>query len=88
MDLRENELGDEGADTIMRMIIGDYFQGITELRLQRNGIGEKGFVKIIKALQSLHERKCPRLIRCGLEGNNIAADAKRKYSPLPACVSV
>lgn len=87
LDLRDNELGDEGADTIMCMIIADYFLHIEELWLQNNNITDKGFRKIVTAIRSLHERKCPSLKRLGLEGNPISADIKREFSPLHSCIS-
>jgi hypothetical protein len=69
LDLRENELGDEGADTIMRMIVAGTFRSLTELHLQNNGITDVGFMKIFKAMQSMQERSFPRIRRLGLELN-------------------
>ena len=51
LDLRDNEIGDDGADTIMKMIIANYFHNIIELHLQKNGIKDLGFKKIIKVCQ-------------------------------------
>lgn len=36
IDLRDNEIGDEGANTIAHMMIADLLQGITILLLQRS----------------------------------------------------
>ena len=42
LDLRDNELGDDGADTIMKMIIANYFHNLVELHLQSNNIKDLG----------------------------------------------
>lgn len=84
LDLRDNELGDDGADTIMRMIMANYFLGdISELLLQNNGISDIGFRKLVKVLQSMQEAKFPTLQRLALEQNDITAACKRELYPLP-----
>ena len=42
LDLRDNEIGDDGADTIMKMIIANYFHNMIEIHLQSNGIKDLG----------------------------------------------
>ena len=42
LDLRDNELGDDGADTIMKMIIANYFYNLIEFHLESNNIKDLG----------------------------------------------
>lgn len=88
LDLAKNELCDEGADIIMRMLIKGTFFNLTLLRLDYNDIGDLGFVKIVKTLQTLHSKKCPNLDRCHLENNKVSSECRRTNVPLPPCVSV
>lgn len=72
----------------MGLIIEGYLGNIIELHLQHNSITDFGFGKVIRIIKSVHETKCPRLVRLGLESNLVTTDVKRKYSPFPPYISV
>ena len=88
LDLRDNELGEEGVDVLIRMFIKGTCKTLTHIFLQRNGIGDSGFSKVVRTLQSMHGTRCPDLLRLGMEGNPISGKIKKQYWPLPLCLSV
>ena len=88
IDLRDNELGDDACDTLIRMIVCGNLARVSHLFLQRNGITDYGFSKLMRCLQSMLHTKCPMLQRIALENNAISKKEKRKYWPLPTPVSV
>lgn len=88
IDLRDNELGDQGADVFIHMVIQGLFRNITHVLMQRNNITDEGFGKIIRVMQSMGVAKCPNLQRLGLEGNNISAHVKNKFRPFPFYISI
>jgi len=88
LDLRENELGDIGADKISHMMMDDLFISISVLYLQRNGIGNKGVKKLVNMLRAIKDVHCPKLSNINIEENLATAAVKRDLRPLPPGVSL
>jgi hypothetical protein len=101
IDLRDNELGDEGADTIAHMMIADLLQTLSILLLQRspplpplpsspsrNSISDVGVTKIVKVLKAVMTQRCPQLSLISLQENCATALGKLRLKPLPFGVSI
>jgi hypothetical protein len=88
VDLGDNELGDECAEYLIRMVFAGSLKRLHELHLQNNGITDIGFSKLMKILRSVYMERCPNLERLGLERNPITPEMKREMAPLPPMVSV
>jgi hypothetical protein len=88
LDLRENELGDEGATVIAHMLIGGSIRNIQELLLQRNSISDIGFRKIVTVLLSTHDSVCPLLEKCSLNENKVSSHVKLSFQPYPLYLNV
>jgi hypothetical protein len=101
IDLRDNELGDEGADIIAHMMIADLLQTLSILLLQRsitttppsshlsrNSISDVGVTKIVKVLKAVITKRCPHLSLISLQENSATAMGKLRLKPLPFGVSI
>lgn len=87
LDLRGNEIGDDGVDILLRSFHLKHFEYLRELLLQSNKLTDVAFEKLIKTLSSLQETNMPFVERIALESNAISSKVKRKFHPLPHFVS-
>ena len=88
IDLRDNELGDDGIGVLVEMILSGHFMSIVDIDVQHNSITDLGFKKVVDVLKSLQVTRCPLLKRFHLENNLISGMTRRRNAPYPSYFSL
>lgn len=86
--LGNNNLGDDGVEAIIRVMLLGHLRSLIALHLQRNGITDKGFRALMTMLTNVHDRYCPQLDAVRLELNLVTPECKHSFAPMPSYVAV
>lgn len=86
--LAQNELGDEGADALIRMLFGCMIPLLRVVSLSWNSITDVGFRALVSSLSAIQASLLPCLQQLMLNNNLVTPQLRRELSPLPAFICV
>ena len=87
LDLSDNEIGDIGLGHVMKLFLSKRCS-MNEVFTDRNGITDKGFDEVMKALPVIHGECCPSLTFLSMTGNRITQKCRSQYLPYPSYINV
>ena len=79
LDLRKNDLGNEGACTMAHSVLGGHVPQLRVLLMQSNDIADAGVMAVCKAFTAEHVY-CPVIEHVNLRFNRISPAALRRFS--------
>jgi len=88
LDLRDNELGDEGANKIISLALQGQLENFETIYLDNNMMHDAGFEALVIIFKAIQVEKCDKLKCISLTGNMVKPTTKAKHDPYPTYITI